>query len=127
MQAGDSLRWFHMWDYDPPPYVHLDVCLYIVLLPYIDDMLVLFMGIYGGRMGSMHVPNELKDIHVSCVIYFRGDIRQPMGVSHEILFPCGMNFAHLILNLGKQFMEGWIGEHLAYDGGLIFDDGTNGG
>ena len=78
-------------------------------------------------MGSMHVPNELKNLHVSCVIYFRGDIRQPMGVSHEILFPYGIDFSHLILTLGKQFMGVWIGEHLAYDKSLIFDDVTNRG
>ena len=78
-------------------------------------------------MGSRHVPNELKNLHVSCVIYFREEIRQPMGVSHEILFPCGMNFAHLILTLGKQFMGVWIGDHLAYDESLIFDDVTKRG
>ena len=33
MQAGDALRWFHMWDYDPPPYAQIYVCLYIVFLP----------------------------------------------------------------------------------------------
>ena len=93
-----------MWDYDQPPYVHLYVSLYIIFLPYIDDMLVLFVGIYGGRMRGMHVPDELKFLHVSCVIYFRGDIRKTMNVSHEILFLCGMDFAHLLLTLGKQFM-----------------------
>ena len=78
-------------------------------------------------MGGMHVPNGLKIVHVFYVIYFKGNIRQIMIVSHEILFPCGMDFSHLILNLEEQFMEVWIGEHLAYDESLIFDDVTNGG
>lgn len=51
----------------------------------------------------------------------------PQHVSHEILFPCGMDFSHLILTLGKKFMVVWIGEPLAYDGSLILDDVTNGG
>ena len=78
-------------------------------------------------MGGMHVPNGLKIPHVFYVIYSRGNIRQTMIVSHEILFPCGMDFSHLILTLEEQFMEVWIGENLAYDESLIFDDVTNGG
>ena len=40
-QAGDALRWFHMWDYDPPPDCHMKTCFYLFLLPYIDDVLIL--------------------------------------------------------------------------------------
>ena len=44
MQAGDSLRWFHMWDYDPPPYVQFSIFMYIVLIPYLDNVLVILWG-----------------------------------------------------------------------------------
>ena len=35
-QVGDALRWYHMWDYDPPPHAQFSVCMHIVLFPYID-------------------------------------------------------------------------------------------
>ena len=28
MRSGDALRWFHMWDYDPPPYAQIFVYMY---------------------------------------------------------------------------------------------------
>ena len=80
-------------------------------------------------MGGMHVPNGLKILHVFYVIYFRGRIRQTMVVSHEILFPCGMEClqTHLIISLEENFMEGWIGDYLAHGRSLSFDGITNGG
>ena len=38
-----------------------------------------------------------------------------------------MDHSHLMRTLEEQFMEGWIGEHLAYGGSLILDGATNGG
>ena len=59
MQAGYVLHWHHMWDFDPPPQAQISVCIYVVLLPYLDDIVVLFMGLYGGRMGSLYVPHGM--------------------------------------------------------------------
>ena len=64
MQLGDILRWFHMWDYDPPTFVQIYVCMYLVLIPYIDDVLIIFMGMIGGRMGGMYVPYGREILHV---------------------------------------------------------------
>ena len=50
-----------------------------------------------------------------------------MFVSFELLSPCGMAYLHLMRTLEEQFMEGWIGEHLAYGGILTHDGVTNGG
>ena len=127
MQAGDALCWYLMWDYDPPPYAQISVCLYVLLFPYIDDVIVLFMGMYGGRMGSICVPHGMETLYVPCDTCFRESIGSTMFVSYDFLTPCGMDFAHIILTLEEQFMGGWIGEHLAYDESLIFDDVTNGG
>ena len=54
-----------MWDYDPPPYAEIFFCMYVVLIPYIDDVLVIFMGMYEGRMGEMYVPHGMETIYVS--------------------------------------------------------------
>ena len=35
MHVGDALRWYHMWDYDPPPHAQISVYMYVVLLPYL--------------------------------------------------------------------------------------------
>ena len=50
-----------------------------------------------------------------------------MFVSFELLSPCGMEYLHLIRTLEEQFMEGWIGVHLAYGGSLSHVGVTNGG
>ena len=69
-------------------------------------------------METLYVP------HATCFIE---SIGSAMFVSYDFLTPCGMDFAHLILNLEEQFMGCWIGEHLAYQESLIFDGVTNGG
>ena len=85
-----------MWDYDSPPYAQIYVCMYLILIPYIDDVLVLFMEMYGRRMRGIHVPY-------------------------------GMDYFHLMRTLEEQFMEGWIGENLAYEGRLSHVGVTNEG
>ena len=50
-----------------------------------------------------------------------------MFVSFELLSPYGRDYLHLMRTLEEQFMEGWIGEHLAYGGSLTPDSVTNGG
>ena len=127
MHLGDALHWFHMWDYDPPPYAQNYVCLYIVLLPYIDDVLVVFMGMYGGRMGRMHVPYGMETLYASYATCFKESIGPAMVVSFELLSPYGMDYLNLMRNLEEKFMEVWIGEHLAYGGILSHIGVTNGG
>ena len=78
MQAGDALNWYHMWDYEPPPHAQIFVCVYVVVLPYIDDILVLFMGMYGGRMGSLHVPHGMETLYVPYATCFRESIGSTM-------------------------------------------------
>ena len=50
-----------------------------------------------------------------------------MFVSFELLSSDGMDYLHLMRNLEEKFMEGWIGEHLAYEGSLSHSGVTNGG
>ena len=73
-----------MWDYDPPPYAQISSCLYIVFLPYIDDILVIFMGMYRGRMGGMYVPHGMDNIYVSYPTCFREIIGSTMLASFEL-------------------------------------------
>ena len=127
MQAGDALHWFHLWDYDPPPYAQLSLCMYIVLIPYIDDVLVLFMGMNGGRRGGMHVPYGMTTLHVLSVLYFREGIGQTMVVSCDSLFPYGRSCLHLMRTLLGQVTDGWFGDNLAYERSLSFVCDTNGG
>ena len=127
MQARFALRWFHMCDYDPPPHAQISVCMYVFFLPYIDDILVIFMGMYGGRMGGMYVPHGMETLYVSYATCFRVRIGSAMFVSFVLLTPCGMDYLHLMRTLEEQFMEAWIGEHLAYGGRLTHDGVTNGG
>ena len=88
-----------MWDYDPPPHAKISIFLYVVLLPYLDDIVVLFMGMYGGRMGSLYVPHGMETLYVPYATCFRESIGSAMFVSVEFLTPCGMDYLHLIMNL----------------------------
>ena len=102
-----------MCDYDPPPCAHISICLYLVLIPYIDDVLVLFMGMNGGRREGMHVPYGMTTLPVLSFLYFMGGIGQTMVVSCDSLFPYGWSCLHLMRTLLGQVMDGWIGDHLA--------------
>ena len=59
--------------------------------------------------------------------FFRENIGKTMFVSFELLSPYGMDYLHLMKTLEEKFMEGWIGEHLAYEGSLSHVGVTNGG
>ena len=78
-------------------------------------------------MGGMYVTYGMDIIHVSYARFFRESIGQAMFVSFELLSPYGMDYLHLMRTLEEQFMEGWIGENLAYGGSLSHDGVTNGG
>ena len=54
-----------MWDYDPPPFFHIVVYMYRGLIPYIDDVVIIFMGMNGGRMEGLDVPfgREILDVY----------------------------------------------------------------
>ena len=85
-----------MWDYDPPQFVQIYVCMYLVLIPYIDDVLIIFMGMFGGMMGGIYVPYGRKILHVHYATFFREKIGKTMFVSFELLSPYGMDYFHLI-------------------------------
>ena len=88
-----------MWDCDPPPQVQISVCIYVIFLPYIDDILVLFMGLYGQKVGSVYVPHGMElhiVLHGTC---FRCDIASPMFISVEFYTPGGMDYAPIMLAL----------------------------
>ena len=127
MQAGDALRWYHIWDYDPPTHVPIYVYVFVVLLPYMDDVLILFLELYGGRIGGMCVPHGMEALFACLAIYFMESRGSAMFVSMAFLTPSGMDHEHLIMILERQLMGGWIGEHSTYLERLIFDDFTNGG
>ena len=104
-----------MWDYDPPPCTHSFVCLYIVLIHYMDDVLVLFMGMDGGRREGMHVLYGMTTLPILYVLYFREGIGKTMVVSCDSLFLYGRSCLHLMRTLLGQVMDGWVGDHLAYE------------
>ena len=76
-------------------------------------------------MGSLYVPHGMETLYVPYATCFRESIGPTMFVSVEFFTPCGMDFIHLMMTLEEQFIEAWIGEHLAYEESLIFDGVTN--
>jgi len=115
-KSGDKLRWFHMWDYDPPPLLHMEDYIYLVLIPYIDDVLIHFMGMIGGGMKVLDVPFWRYIVHVSYASCFRENIGKTMIASLGLLLPCGTSHFHLMRTVREEnFMEGLIGRHLVYE------------
>ena len=127
MQARDTLHWHHMWDFGPPPQAHISVCIYVFLLPYLYDIVVLFMGFYGGRTGSLYVPHGMEPLPITHATWFIWSIAPTMLICFESFTPGHMDYAHLMLTLEEQFMMYWLDEHLAYDEDLIIDGVINGG
>ena len=85
MQSGDLLRWFHMWDYDPPPSLHLIVYVSLVLITH-DDVDLNFVGDMIGGMThwlDVSIGNETSHIY-SC---FKGRMGHYMATALYHLFP----------------------------------------
>ena len=99
--------------------------MYIILNPYLDDVLVLFIGMYGGRREGIHEPYRMATPHVIYVSYFRENIGQTMFVSYDLLSSYEMNYLYLMRNFVQQVMEGWFGENLAQGGRLTHVCVTN--
>ena len=102
------------------------VCLYVILLPYIDDILVLFMGMYGKRVSTVHVPHGMNFypvLHGTCC---RCGIGSPMFISVEFYTFEGADYAPIMLSMEEQFLMYWLGEHLIHDESLILDGAING-
>ena len=116
-----------MLEYDPPPLLHITTFVSLVLIPYIDDVLILIMGMNGGRMGGVNMPFGRDIIHVSYATFFRENIGKTMIASLDVLLPCGMRHLHLMRTWEENFMEGLIGRHLAYEESLSHAGVTNGG
>ena len=78
-------------------------------------------------MGGMYVPYRMEIFHVHYATCFKENIGKTMFFSFELLSPSGMDYLHLMRTLEEQFMEGWICEHLAYEGSLSHVGVTNDG
>ena len=115
-----------MSEYDPPPLVQISDYVIVIFLPYVDDVLVLFLDLYGGRIGGMCVPHGMETLFVYFATYLRESRGSAMFVSIKFLTLCGMDHVHLIMSLKGPLMEGWIGENSAYAESWILDGVTNG-
>ena len=115
-----------MSDFHPPPQAQIFVCMYVVLLPYLDDIVVLFMGLYGQKMGSLYVPYGLKLLPVLHDTCFRCSIASTMFISVEFYTPKGMDYAPIMLALEEKFLMYWLDENLTHDENLILDGAING-
>ena len=115
-----------MWDYDPPPLVQISVYVIMILFPYMDDVLVLFLDLYGGRIEGMCVPHGMETLFVYLLHISERAGGSTMFVSVEFLTLCGMYYVHIIMTLEGQLMEFWICEHSAYEESWILDGVTNG-
>ena len=127
LQEGDTLCWYLMWGQDPPPYAQLLVCLYVLFLPYVDDIVVSFMGLYGQRMSSVYVPHGLELLPVFHDTCFRCSTASTMFISVEFFTPDGLDYVHIMLTLEEKYTGNWLIEHLAYDGDFILHDTMDGG
>jgi len=94
-----------MWDCDPPPQVQISVFLYVILLPYIDDILALFMGFYGKTVGSVYVPYGMEIYLVLYDTCFRCGIASPMFISVEFCTLEGVDYAPIILAFGEAVSD----------------------
>ena len=78
-------------------------------------------------MGGLHMPFRRDILHVHYATCFREEIWKNMIVSLDLLLLCGMSHLHLMRTWEENFMEGWIGRHLDYEGSLSHGGVTNGG
>ena len=106
MQEGDTLRWYLMWGQDPPPYAQLSICLYVLLLPYLDDIVVLCMGLHGQEVGSVFVPQSLELTPMLNDTFFRCGTTPNIFISVEFFSPGGDGPCTCYINLGGTIHGG---------------------
>ena len=111
-----------MWDYDPPPKFHMVAYVSLVMIPYIDDVLILIVGMIGGRIQGLNVPIGSEIFHVSYASCFMENIGKTMIYTLDLLFPYEVSHWHLMSTWEENFMEGLIGRHLAYGEIIILGD-----
>ena len=109
------MNWFHIWDYDPPPLLHMAAYVSLVLIPYIDDVFILIIGMNEGRMQGLNMPFGRDILHVSYSSCFMEKIGQTMIATLDLFLPYEMSHLHLMSTWEEHFMEGWIGRKLAYE------------
>ena len=76
-----------MWDYDPPPLFHMTAYVSLIMIPYIDDFLIIIVGMIVGRMQGLNVPIGSEILHVSYDLFFRENIGKTMISTLDLLLP----------------------------------------
>ena len=79
----------------------------LVLTPYIDDVLILFMGVIGGSMEGLDVPFGREILHGYYVSYFWESIRPSMIATLGLLFPYGMSHLGNLSTWEVPLMSRW--------------------
>ena len=95
MQSGYLLHWFHLWDYDPPPSLHLIVYVLLVLIPHDDDALIFVRDMIGGMKDWLDVSIGNEISHTFYASYFKGSMGDDMEtiVDHMFLY----EVSHIII------------------------------
>ena len=96
-----------MWGYDPPPLFHLVLYVSLVLIPYIDDVLIIFMVMIRGRMEGLDVPFGREILHGSYVSYFWESIGPSMIATLGLFFPYGMSHLGNLSTWEVPLMSRW--------------------
>ena len=99
--------WFQLWDYDPPPYAQTIVDIHVVLVPYIDDVLVLFMGMIGGWMKGLDVSFGREILHGYYVSNVWERIGPSMITTLGLLFPYGKSHLRNLSTWEVPLMSRW--------------------
>ena len=117
-QLRVKLHWFHLRYHYPPPVLHMTASVSFILIPYIDDVLIIVVGMIGGMTYGLYVPIGSEILHISYASCFREKIGQHMIATLGLLFPYGMS--HLVnLNIWEEhFMDGLIEGHLVHEESL---------
>ena len=74
-----------MWDYDPPPLLHLIVYVSLVLIPYVDGVLIIAGDMIGGVTHWLDVSIGDETSHISSC--FKGIMGNYMATTIHHLFP----------------------------------------
>ena len=104
-----------MWDYDPPLVLHMEAYVSLVMIPYIDDALIIIVGMIGGRMQGLNVPIGSDILHVSYASFSKENIWKTMISTLDLLSPYRMIHFVNLSPWEEHFMDGLIGGHSVHE------------
>ena len=105
MQLGVKLCWLQMRNHCPSPVLHMVASMTLIVIPYVDDVLIIVGDMIGGMTHWLDVSIGNETSHTSSC--FKGSMGHYMAAIVYHLFPYGVSHTIDLSLWGEPLMSMW--------------------